>query len=122
MSDINAAERHETVPVSLGERSYDIHIGEGLLGRAGDIVAPLLRRPLTAIVTDENVAAHHLATLERALAAKGIRSTAIVMPPGEATKSYRHLAELCDKLNRIRQLPHQERGDALSHLGQRVTP
>ena len=40
----------------------------------------------------------HLATLERALAARGIRSTAIIMPPGEKTKSYQHLAELCDKL------------------------
>jgi hypothetical protein len=51
------------VPVSLGDRSYDIAIGEGLLARAGDIVAPFLKRPLTAIVTDENVAAAHLATL-----------------------------------------------------------
>ncbi len=98
MTDQTAAERRETVPVSLGHRSYDIHIGEGLLARAGDIVAPFMKRPLTAIVTDENVADAHLATLERALAAKGIRSTAIVMPPGEATKSYRHLAELCDRL------------------------
>lgn len=98
MSDFNAAERRDTVPVSLGDRSYDIHIGEGLLAKAGDIVAPFLKRPLTAIVTDENVAAAHLATLERALAAKGIRSTAIVLPPGEKTKSYQHLAELCDKL------------------------
>jgi 3-dehydroquinate synthase len=57
-----------------------------------------MKRPMTAIVTDENVAAHHLATLERALAARGIRSTAIVMPPGETTKSYKHLAELCDRL------------------------
>ena len=91
-------ERCETVPVSLGHRSYDIHIGEGLLARAGDIVAPFMKRPMTAIVTDENVAEAHLATLERALASRGIRSTAIVMPPGEATKSYRHLAELCDRL------------------------
>ena len=98
MSDLNAAERRETVPVSLGDRSYDIHIGEGLLAKAGDVVAPFLKRPLTAIVTDENVARAHLATLERALAAKGIRSTAIIMPPGEKTKSYQHLAELCDKL------------------------
>ena len=87
-----------TVTVALGDRSYGIHIGEGLLARAGDIVAPLLKRPFTAIVTDENVAQAHLATLERALAAKGIRSTAIIMPPGEATKSYGHLAELCDRL------------------------
>ena len=64
MTDLNAAERRETVPVSLGDRSYDIAIGEGLLARTGDIVAPFLKRPLTAIVTDENVAAAHLATLE----------------------------------------------------------
>ena len=98
MTETHTAGRRETVPVSLGERSYDIHIGEGLLAKAGDIVAPFLRRPLTAIVTDENVARAHLATLERALAARGIRCTAIVLPPGEGTKSYRHLAELCDKL------------------------
>ena len=98
MTETKAVERRETVPVSLGERSYDIHIGEGLLAKAGDLIAPLLKRPLTAIVTDENVAKAHLATLERALAAKGIRSTAIVMPPGEGTKSYQHLAELCDRL------------------------
>ena len=98
MTETKPAERRETVPVSLGERSYDIHIGEGLLAKAGDLIAPLLKRPLTAIVTDENVAKAHLATLERALAAKGIRSTAIVMPPGEGTKSYQHLAELCDRL------------------------
>ena len=98
MTDLHAANRRETVPVHLGDRSYDIHIGEGLLARAGEIVAPFMKRPLAAIVTDENVADAHLATLERALAAKGIRSTAIVMPPGEATKSYRHLAELCDRL------------------------
>ncbi|MFM8745467.1 MAG: 3-dehydroquinate synthase [Aestuariivirga sp.] len=86
------------ITVPLGARSYDIHIGEGLLAKAGDIVAPFLKRPLTAIVTDENVAQAHLASLERALAAKGIRSTAIIMPPGEATKSYQHLGDLCDRL------------------------
>ena len=98
MSEIDSPERRDIVPVSLGERSYDIAIGEGLLARAGEFVAPLLKRPLTAIVTDQNVAQAHLATLERALAAHGIRSTAIIMPPGEATKSFKHLAELCDRL------------------------
>ena len=98
MTETTAAHRRETVPVLLGQRSYDIHIGEGLLARAGEIVAPFLKRPMTAIVTDENVAAAHLGALERALALKGIRSTAIIMPPGETTKSYKHLAELCDRL------------------------
>jgi 3-dehydroquinate synthase len=98
MSDSSVLERRENVPVTLGKRSYDIVIGEGLLAEAGRLVGPLLKRPLTAIVTDENVARHHLATLEAALHASGIRSTAIGLPAGEATKSFKHLAELCDTL------------------------
>ena len=98
MIDNDTGERRESVPVSLGNRSYAISIGEHLLEQAGAMIAPLLKRPMTAIVTDENVARTHLTTLETALSAHGIRSTAIVMPPGEGTKSYKHLAELCDAL------------------------
>jgi len=90
--------RRESVPVSLGRRSYDIAIGEGLLKEAGKIIRPLLKRPYAAIVTDENVAKAHLGALEASLAAEGIASTAIVLPPGEGTKSYKYLAELCDGL------------------------
>jgi len=90
--------RRETVAVALGDRSYDITIGEKLLVEAGPRLRSFFRRPFTAIVTDENVARHHLATLRDSLAAVGIQSTAIVLPPGESTKSYRHLAELCDRL------------------------
>ena len=98
MTDLAAAPRRETVPVALGNRSYDIVVGEGLLAEAGRLIAPLLARPLTAIVTDENVGRHHLAALEKSLAAEAIRSTAIVLPAGEATKSFTHLAQLCDRL------------------------
>jgi 3-dehydroquinate synthase len=48
----------------------------------------LLRRARVAVVTDENVAAAHLATLETALHAHGIASTALILPPGEATKGW----------------------------------
>ncbi len=89
---------HKTVAVSLGDRSYDILIGEGLLARAGALVKPHLKRQSTVIVTDENVARHHLASLQASLSAAGIASHAIIMPPGEKTKSYAALAELCDKL------------------------
>ncbi len=87
-----------TVPVALGERAYDIHIGPALLERAGTLVAPLLDRPVTAIVTDETVAGLHLARLERALDAAGIATTAIVVPAGEASKSFATLETLCDRL------------------------
>ncbi|MBC8038378.1 MAG: 3-dehydroquinate synthase [Rhizobiales bacterium] len=98
MTDRSASERRESVAVALGNRSYGIVIGDGLLAEAGRLVKPLLKRPVTAIVTDENVARHHLASLEASLGAHGIRTAAIVLPAGEATKSFTHLAELCDRL------------------------
>jgi len=98
MADMKTGDRREKVAVALGKRSYEILIGDGLLAEAGRLVKPLLQRPVTAIVTDENVARHHLPTLEAALAAHGIRATAIVLPAGEATKSFAHLANLCDRL------------------------
>ncbi len=82
--------------VDLGERSYPITIGEGLLAHAGGMIRPLLRRPLTAIVTDGNVAPHHLATLTASLDGAGIAHTELVLPPGEGTKSQQYLMQVCD--------------------------
>ncbi len=98
MTEAALEERRQTVTVELGKRSYEIVIGDGLLAEAGALVKPLLNRPVTAIVTDENVARYHLADIETSLAAQGIRATAIVLPAGEATKSFKHLSELCDRL------------------------
>jgi len=92
------AKHRDTVSVALGNRTYDIHIGEGLLREAGHYVAPLLKRPFTAIVTDENVATLHLKALQTSLAAAGIRSVAIILPAGEKTKSFAALGDLCEKL------------------------
>ena len=86
------------VDVALGPRSYAIHIGRGLLEQAGGILRPLLKRPRCVIVTDCNVAALHLQSLEAALAASGITTAAIMVPPGEASKSYEGLSNLCDRL------------------------
>jgi 3-dehydroquinate synthase len=98
MLDKGPAPSREIVTVALGRRGYDIVIGEGLLAEAGSRIAPLLKRPRTAIVTDENVARRHLRGLEAALAEAGIAATAIVLPAGEASKSFAQLAVLCDRL------------------------
>ncbi len=86
------------VNVSLGARSYDIAISDGLLAHAGHTIAPLLARPVTAIVTDENVARHHLKTLTDSLDQVGIKHSSIILPAGEQTKSYARLAEVCDDI------------------------
>ncbi len=78
----------QTVHVPLGARAYDIRIGAGLLSRAGAEIAPLLRRPRVAVVTESRVAGHHLAPLEAALRAEGIATSVLTLEPGEASKSW----------------------------------
>jgi 3-dehydroquinate synthase len=88
----------ETVRLDLGERSYDIHVGAGLLARAGGLVAPLLKRKRVFVVTDANVAPLHLATLQQSLAAAGIEQASHVLPAGEHTKSFGQLEQLLEVL------------------------
>ncbi|MBC7146613.1 MAG: 3-dehydroquinate synthase [Thioclava marina] len=76
----------EIVPVELGERSYEVRIGTGLLENAGAEIAPLLRRPRVAVVADQTVADLHLETLRKGLGE--IEMVALNLPPGEATKSW----------------------------------
>ncbi len=100
------------VPVSLGDRSYEIRIEAGLLTRAGEILKPLARGRTMAIVTDENVVPH-LATLQASLEAAGVASEAIVLPPGEGTKSWPQLESLTDRLLEL----GVERSDHIVALG-----
>lgn len=86
------------VTVGLGDCCYDIHIGSGLLGRAGSLIVPHLKRPVTAIVTDETVAGLYLESLRQSLRAEGVATTTILMPEGEASKSFKHLESLCGRL------------------------
>ncbi|MEM7752071.1 MAG: 3-dehydroquinate synthase [Pseudomonadota bacterium] len=76
----------ETVHVPLGDRSYDVRIGEGLIASAGEEIRAFLPRPRIAVLTDENVAAQHLEALQAGLG--DIEMTALALPPGEATKSW----------------------------------
>jgi len=102
-----------TVPVALGSRAYDIAIGRGLLAELGQRIAALKPGASAAIVTDETVAARHLEAAEAALAAAGIRAARIVVPAGEASKSWDRLEEVCDRLLDAR----IERNDVVVALG-----
>jgi 3-dehydroquinate synthase len=102
-----------TVPVALGARAYDIAIGRGLLAELGTRIVAMKPGASAAIVTDETVAARHLNAAELALAAAGIRAVPIVVPPGEATKSWHMLQEICDRLLDAR----IERNDVVVALG-----
>jgi 3-dehydroquinate synthase len=79
-----------TVRVALGDRSYDIHIGPGLVDDAA-LYAPHVRGRTAAVVTNETVAALHAQRVEAALGRAGARTLRVVLPDGEAFKDWQHL-------------------------------
>ncbi len=88
----------QAVKVELGNRSYDIHIGDGLLQQAGAMIAGLRPGARVGIVTDQNVGAAHGAALGRSLDEAGIAHETIMLAPGEASKSMTVFAGVVDRL------------------------
>jgi 3-dehydroquinate synthase len=101
------------VPVSLGPRSYDIVIGRGVIATLGARIAEVRPGAKAFIVSDKNVAAHAMAAAQTALEHANVASSAMVVAPGESSKSYHVLQQLCEAI-----LDAQiERGDLVVALG-----
>jgi 3-dehydroquinate synthase len=88
----------DALSVDLGKRSYEILIGRGLIAEAGTRMLPLLKQKRVVAITDNNVASHHLESLERSVRAAGIAIDSIVLEPGEQTKSFAGLENLLTRL------------------------
>jgi len=101
------------VEVPLGARAYSILIGPGLIDQAGAEIAKIAPRVNCAVVTDARVAPLYLERLTESLHQAGLRSTSIICPPGEATKSYAEFARVSDALIEAR----IERRDVVIALG-----
>lgn len=102
----------ETLNLALGERSYPIHIGRGLLGQAA-LVLPYLRQRKVAIVTNVTVAPLYLAPLAAALRETGVDVIEVILPDGEQYKDWQTLNLIFDAL-----LEHRcERSTTLIALG-----
>jgi 3-dehydroquinate synthase len=103
----------ERVGVDLGERSYDILIGAGLIAEAGRILSERLPGVRAAVVSDGSVAALHGDALLAGLGAAGIDATLVEVSPGEGSKSFAVLQEVVDAILAAR----LERGDLVIALG-----
>lgn len=101
------------VPVSLGARAYDIVVGRGLLASLGERIKIVRPGARVAIVTDDTVAARHLAAAEAALKAADVDSARILVPPGEGSKSYATFEKVCEAIIAAR----IERNDLVVALG-----
>lgn len=111
MTKVETSERLVHVP--LGERSYDILIGPGLMARAGGEISTRIKGRRAAIVTDENVGARYLDGLMDSLQTDGIEAVSVTLPAGEKTKSFDYLTKVCDVLLEAR----IERKDTVIALG-----
>jgi 3-dehydroquinate synthase len=101
------------VHVALGERAYDILIGDGLLDDAGTILAERFPGRRYGIITDEHVAKAQLPRLLASLDAAGLGHSEIVLPAGESTKSWVYLGQAVEGILAAR----LERGDLVIALG-----
>ncbi|HEX4635518.1 MAG TPA: hypothetical protein VH189_05015, partial [Rhizomicrobium sp.] len=88
---------YQKIGVGLGERAYDIHVGDGVLRRAPELLAPFARG-VVPVVTDSHVAGIHLSALLTSLRQAGLDARAVVMPPGEVSKSFAGLERLSGTL------------------------
>ena len=93
-----ASDGNKRVRVKLGERSYDIRIGRGLIEQAATLfdVAGLGKRGV--VITDATVEPLYAGKLLAALTAGGFTVKVVTVPAGESSKSLRQANLLLEKM------------------------
>jgi 3-dehydroquinate synthase len=92
----------KTLTVNLGDRSYPIYVGEGILGRLGEFLQRVGSRGKVAVVTNPTVARLYLDPVNEALTAAGFESVSVLVPDGEEYKNLESLSTIYDHLVRAR--------------------
>ncbi len=84
--------------VDLGDRSYQITIGDDVLGILPTILDRLQAKSVIPIITDEHVHQAHGAYLQGIIAAAQREAHVIVLPAGEQTKNWHQLGLIVEEL------------------------
>lgn len=77
---------------------YDVTIGDGILARTGQTLAPLVGGARIAVVTDRNVSALFASQMLESLEAPGFFPTLIEIPAGEQSKDWSRAGEVVERL------------------------
>jgi 3-dehydroquinate synthase len=91
-----------TVRVDLGQRSYDVRVGPGLLSELGGVAAAVGDVRQVAVISDSTVAKLYGRQACDSLASAGLQATLIDIPAGEANKTLATAGMLYDRLFAIR--------------------
>ena len=91
----------DTTRVDLGPRSYDIHVGSGLIDRLQELV-PWPKHARTAvIVTNGIIAEHYGDRVDAAIGRAGLEVRTVRVPDGEQAKSVETLSQIWQRLAQI---------------------
>ncbi len=86
------------IPIELGDDSYTIHIGKGLLAAVGEIVAPKQPGRRAALITDDNVEELYASVVAESLERAGWDAHLFAVPSGERSKTLATAGQLCEQL------------------------
>jgi len=87
----------QSLNVALGERTYPIHIGRGVLDHV-ELITPHLRQKRVVIVTNTTVGPLYLERLRSTLESAAISVFPVVLPDGEVFKTWETLNLIFDAL------------------------
>ena len=88
----------QTLTVNLGDRSYPIYVGAGILERAGELLKQAGLRGKVAVVTNPTVAQLYLDGIHEALTNAAFEVTPVLLPDGEEHKNLKSVASVYDRL------------------------
>ena len=82
----------QTVKVDLKDRTYNIHIGNGLLNKTGDLISALPVRKNIAIITNTTIAPLYLDKVKTKLIKADFNVHKIILPDGEEHKNLKTIS------------------------------
>lgn len=101
---VTETETQRNVLVQLGDRSYEIVVGNGLIASSGETITkwvqqrfPNAKAGTALVITDGNVV-RHANQVEASLQENGWRTSQFQMPPGESSKRLEIISQAWDKL------------------------
>ena len=86
------------IRIELGERGYDIHVGAGLLDKAGELISGACKGRTAAVVTNKKIGNLYANRLIKSLGKSGISAQVITIPSGERSKTLSTVARIYEKL------------------------
>ena len=86
------------IPVELGDDSYTIYVGKGLLAAIGEIAVPDHRGQRAAVITDDNLEELYASAVAESLERAGWDVALFAVPSGEASKTLASAGQLCEQL------------------------